>query len=122
MEISENIPPRTFKVGLKRDIVLKDCAHITLSPEEQLTLKTASGSEYDIVRKSWGYYATPSVNGRLKLFGLRTVIVRNSTHQFYILLVESSKEQEFREYVQMEKLEILCWLDEDEHLTNLLKD
>ena len=119
MEISKNNPPRTFKVGLRKAEVLKDCAYIVLAPDEQVTFKTESGSEYDVTRKSWGYYATPSLNGRLNSFGLKAVLVKNSKSKFYILLVENGKEGEFQKYLKDELLSIVCWLDDNKHLENL---
>ena len=119
MKISKNIPPRTFKVGRRKTVELQDCAHIMLAPDEQVTFETGSGSEYDVTRKSWGYYATPSSNGRLKSFGLKTVLVKNSNSKFYILLVETEKEAEFQKYLKNEGLSIICWLDDDKHLESL---
>ena len=54
-----------------------DCGRIALAPDEQVTFTTEAGGEYDVTRKSWGFYATPSINGRLKTFGLRAALVRN---------------------------------------------
>ncbi len=119
MKFKETIPPRSFEVGRGEPIEIVDCAQVELAPNEQITLKTESGSEYDIVRKSWGYYATPSLNGRLKSFGLKTALVKSFSSKFYILLVEIGKEKEFQKYLKMEELTIVCWLDNDEHLENL---
>ena len=119
MKFKEIIPPRTFEVGRDKSIEIADCAQIELAPNEQITLKTESGSEYDIVRKSWGYYATPSLNGRLRFFGLRTVLVKSPSAKFYILLVENGQEEDFQKYLKVEELTIVCWLDNDEHLGNL---
>ena len=33
--------------------------------------------EYDIVKKNWGFYATPSINGRLIKFGYKTCLIKN---------------------------------------------
>ena len=96
MKFKEVIPPRAFEVGSRAPVEITDCAQIRLAPNEQITLKTESGSEYDIVRKSWGYYATPSLNGRLKFFGLRTVLVKSPSSKFYVLLVEDGKEEDFQ--------------------------
>ena len=119
MKFKEVIPPRAFEVGRRDPVEITDCAQIKLAPNEQITLKTESGSEYDIVRKSWGYYATPSLNGRLRFFGLRTVLVKSPSAKFYILLVENGKEEDFQKYLKVEDLTIVCWLDNDEHLGNL---
>ena len=66
-------PPREFEVGYGETIVMRDCGRVELDADEQVTFTTESGAEYDVARKSWGFYATPSLNGRLTGFGLRTL-------------------------------------------------
>lgn len=119
MEFVQNIPPRTFEAGRSKSIKIKDCAHIELAPDEQITLLTGSGAEYDVARKDWGFYATPSLNGRLKEFGLRAALVKNSINKFYIFLLETGKEDAFNEYLDVEKHEVICWLDSDSELEEL---
>lgn len=105
-------PPRTFAVGHNREVEIKDCGRLELSPDEQVTFVTPSGSEYDVVRKSWGYYATPSLNHRLPAFGLRPALVR-SGDRIFLLLVEAGKEDEFSDYLGSQKMELLCWLHDE---------
>ena len=62
MKISSKTPPRTFTV---KGVDISHVADIDLAPDELITLKTESGAEYDVARKEWGFYATPSINGRL---------------------------------------------------------
>ncbi|RMD66548.1 hypothetical protein D6833_01335 [Candidatus Parcubacteria bacterium] len=112
-------PPRVFQVGFRAPVLLRDCARIELAPDEQVTFVTNSGAEYDVVRKDWGFYATPSLNGRLQQFGLRAVLVRNELAKFYILLVESGKEAAFQQYVEQEGLKLICWLDSTSALKRL---
>ncbi len=104
--------PRPFKVGLDQQITIKDCGKIHLDPDEQVTFVTPQGAEYDLARKSWGYYATPSVNDRLKRFGFKTALVRNSKGQVYIMLVEQDRVAEFEQYLAAEKNFLQQWLDE----------
>jgi hypothetical protein len=105
-------PPRIFKVGNSIQFDMKDCGNIALDPDEQLTFVTESGGEYDIARKDWGFYATPSLNGRLEQFGLRAVLIRNrGTGRYFLLLVESGKEALFDAYCDQENLAIVAWLD-----------
>ncbi len=111
MEVRLKEPPRCFKVGVKKDISIRHCADIKLEFDEQVTFVTPSGTEYDVVRKPWGYYATSSINGRLQKHGLRGVLVKNQADKFYLLLVEKNKEQDFQQYVIFEKQEVICWLD-----------
>ncbi len=106
-------PPRVFEVGVGKSIQIKDCAHIELQPDEQVTFVTESGAEYDVARKSWGFYATPSLNGRLQRFGLRAVLVKSREAKFFVLLVESGREIDFQHYLDIEGHTIVCWLDDD---------
>mgnify|MGYP001231063056 CR=1 FL=1 len=121
MKVTINEPPRTFKVGPAGRIQLKDCAHINLEADEQITLKTEDGGEYDLVRKEWGFYATPSLNGRLPRFGLRAVLVRSPGNLYYVMLVEAGKESLFHEYLALENHQIISWLDSQQALDHLAK-
>jgi hypothetical protein len=118
MRIDPTEPPREFSVGLCGDM-LNDCAQIRLTANEQVTFVTESLAEYDVVRKRWGYYATPSLNGRLRDCGLRPVLVRNCSGRYYILLVENGKEEEFRNYIEDEQLQICGWLDNEHTLSRI---
>ena len=119
MKFKETIPPRIFETGKGEPTEIADCAHIELTPDEQVTFKTFSGAEYDVIRKSWGYYATPSLNGRLQGFGLRGVLVKSLDSKYYILLVERGKEDCFQSYCDIQELTIVCWLDNDKELKTL---
>ncbi len=121
MEFKENIPPRIFKTGNREKHEIADCAHIRLKESEQVTFKTESGTEFDVARKSWGYYATPSLNGRLASFGLRGVLVRNPLKKYYVWLVEKGREEEFFKYLKEEQHDLITWLDGDDALENLSK-
>jgi len=120
MNIKPRIPPRSFQVGNKADpVTISDCASIELSPDEQVTFRTEKGAEYDVARKSWGYYATPSLGGRLRSFGLRPALAKNATGQHYILLLEQGHEKQFEAYLASENLRVVCWLDDEAALAQL---
>ena len=123
MNIKLQNPPRNFKVGKPENkIVMKDCGKIVLEPDEQITFKTESGAEYDLARKDWGFYCTPSLNARLPSFGLRGVLIKNrETGRFFVLLVEKGKESIFDEYCDLENLAVVTWLDCEESLKKLAK-
>lgn len=112
-------PPRVFEVGRGKSITIKDCAHIKLAPDEQVTFLTDSGAEYDLARKEWGFYATPSLNGRLRQFGFRAALVKSPLNKFYIFLLEQGKEGAFQAYLNAEKHEVIGWLDSDQALEKL---
>jgi hypothetical protein len=113
-------PPRRFEVaggGLK--LMLADCGRVALEPDEQVTFTTEAGAEYDVVRKDWGFYATPSMNSRLRGFGLRAALVLSAFDKLFLVLVEKGKEAAFLAYVTADRQRVLCWLDEDEAVAKL---
>lgn len=120
MKFLPNTPPRKFSVGSESNaVVISDCAHIRLEPEEQVTFVSPSESEYDVVRKSWGYYGTPSLNKRLKAFNLRSALVKNQEGSFYIHLVEKGQESEHRDYLDCDGQKVITWLDDDNVLEQI---
>lgn len=115
-------PPRRFAVGNDVKFEMKDCGSLALAPDEQVTLTTESGAEYDVARKDWGFYATPSLNGRLEQFGLRGVLIKNrGTGRFFLLLVEKGKEPSFEAYSRQENLAVIAWLDSTPALDELAR-
>jgi hypothetical protein len=115
-------PPRPFQVGQGGKITISDCGKIQLNSNEQVTFILPSGAEYDVTRKEWGFYATPSLNGRLEQFGLRGVLIKNRvTGRFFVLLVEKGKEAGFEDYCRAENLVAVAWLDSKEALEILEK-
>lgn len=113
MKINRNDPPREYQCGYGPVVTMKDCAHIELEADEQITLKTQQGNEYDVARKSWGFYATPSINGRLEKFNLRTALVKNRIGQYFVMLVEVGQESGFNQYIDEEGLLVCGWLNNE---------
>jgi len=115
-------PPRRFRVGNAAKFDMKDCGTMSLLPDEQVTFTTETGAEYDIARKDWGFYATPSLNGRLEQFGLRGVLIKNrGTGRYFVLLVEKGKEPGFDAYCGQENLAVIAWLDSSAALDALAR-
>jgi hypothetical protein len=113
-------PPRRFPVGNSVKFDMQDCGNLRLDPDEQVTFVTASGAEYDVAAKDWGFYATPSLNGRLEQFGLRGVLIRNrGTGRYFVLLVERGREEQFDAYCAHENLTVIAWLDSTAALDDL---
>jgi len=112
MRVTKIDPPRVFHVGVEGSIAISDCARMHLEPDEQVTFVTEDGKEHDFARKSWGFYATPSVNGRLADQGFKTALVRNDAGRLYVMVVEAERLADFDEYVQRERLVVDEWLDE----------
>jgi hypothetical protein len=112
MKLDIKNPPRIFKVGVDQDIEIKDCGDILLEPNEQISFVNEGAARYDFACKEWGYYATPSINHRLRLEGYKTALVRNEQKRLYLMVVYTEKMHLFEEYCSLEKQEILQWLDE----------
>jgi hypothetical protein len=105
-------PPRKFRVGRDGQIEMSDCGRVCLAADEQVTFLTPSGKEHDFGAKRWGFYATPSVNGRLKEQGFKTALVRNAQGRLYIMVVDTDRLEEFHDYINAEQQTVCAWLDE----------
>jgi Methyltransferase domain len=116
MKLAIHDPPRTFAIGRGNPLTISDCAHIELAPDEQVTFTTPAGAEYDVARKAWGFYATPSLNGRLLDFKLRAVLAKSPAAKYYVFLVERGREAEFQAYLDGEQNTIVRWLDNEADL------
>ena len=100
---------RKFKVGIN-NIKLNEVAKISLKQNEMVTFFNGK-IEYDIVKKNWGYYATPSINSRLLKFGFKTCIIKSKvTNNSFIILVEKNKKKQFNKYLKDEKCIVVKWL------------
>ena len=92
---------------------IKDLGKIRLEKNELITFKTRSGKNFDFVAKEWGFYATPSINDRLKKEGFKTALVVNEIDQLYIMTVEEDKLDIFSEYLKKNQdNKLICWLDD----------
>jgi len=105
-------PAREFEMG-RSSVRLRHVADAWLEEDELVTFRTDSGTELDLTRKGWGYYATPSLNGRLRKHGLRAALTSRAG-RMYLVLVEEGREPDFRAYLAEEEMEVVAWLDSDE--------
>ena len=112
MRIETTNPRRVFQVGLRKQIDISDCGRVYLDADEQVTFVTPVGKEHDFVAKSWGFYATPSINGRLADQGFKTALVKNSFGKYYIMVVDPDGMTDFDAYLEIERHEVVEWLDE----------
>jgi hypothetical protein len=121
MRIEPREPPREFAVG-RRGARLAHVADVWLGDDELITLRTESGTELDVTRKDWGYYATPSLNRRLAEHGLRAALcvgvprAERDADRMYVMVVEAGRERAFAAYLEAEEMRVLAWLDSDERV------
>lgn len=109
MKLNLITTPRTFTVN---DVTIKDHGKIVLEPDEMVSFVTGSGREFDFTAKDWGFYATPSINGRLQKQGFKTALVENSQGRIYVMVVEQDKVELFEDYCRKEGQSVREWLDE----------
>jgi hypothetical protein len=115
MKFEPKNPPRKFKVGKRENkIVISDFGDLHLSPDEQITIVSDNGKRHDFTCKDWGFYSTPSINGRLKNEGFKSALVENIKGQVYIMSVEKDRIDLFEKYCIDENQTIIEWLDERE--------
>lgn len=112
MKIKYNKPPRQYKVGNTSNITINDMASIVLKQDEQVTFSNGN-KQFDVCKKNWGFYATPSTNNRLKSFGYSTCICKNKQGHIYVLILDDDYEVEFQTYIKNEGLKVITWLDDD---------
>lgn len=110
MDFSEH--PRLFRVGINKQTEIHDFGKLFLESNEMITFVNESKKKYDFVSKDWGYYATPSINGRLKNEGFRTALVKNDQGRFYIMVVDTLRLESFYSYLEEDNQKIIEWLDE----------
>jgi hypothetical protein len=120
VRIDPKQPPRRFQAGA---VAISHCADVALDADEQVTFVAPSGTELDVVRKSWGYYATPSLNGRLAAHDLRAALVAGPDEppKLYLLLVERGREPEFETYCEGEAMRVVAWLDSDQAVADAVR-
>ena len=112
-------PPREFEVG-RHGGRMRHVADAWLDDDEIVTFRTDSGTEVDLARKSWGYYGSPSLNGRLRDFGFRAALAMGVPREgeeaprMYLMFVEAGREEGFEEYMAAEEMRVVAWLDSDD--------
>ena len=116
MNFESREPPRRFEVG---GVTMSDCGSARLLPGEQITFVTEAGGEYDVARQKWGFYATPSLNGRLGRFGLRPLLAANGAGKFFVLLLERGCDDALAAYLREREMRVVCWLDDEATLQSI---
>lgn len=111
MKFTPRKPPRTYRPLANSDLEIAHVADLELATNEQVTLLSGDHAEWDILRKDWGFYATPSLNRRLVSFGLRSALCRNAAGARFLMLVNRDGLDRFRDYCTKHGLEITEWLD-----------
>lgn len=99
---------RKFKPSNKSKIIITEKAKIYLKNNEQITLVDKFYNEYDLVKKSWGYYSTPSINKRLKDNNHDAYLVENKDNKTkFLFTVNARKKKDFFHYIKKFNIKIL---------------
>ena len=107
MKIKISDKPRLFTVDR---ITIKDYGEIMLKKNEMVSFVTKSKKKYDFTAKDWGFYVSPSINGRLKKEGFKIALVKNKLGKFYVMAVEKEKIKIFKAFCLSENKKILKWM------------
>ena len=91
-------------------VTLYDCGNVELRDDEQVTVTNETGtSGYDVVRKSFGFFATPSLNHHLVQSGFRSALVE-CNGRLYIVIIDNMAEWE--RYRDEHGYRVIRWLSE----------
>ena len=102
---------RIFQPNKKKRLFLNHVENINLKNNELVTF-VDNNHEYDVVKKAWGYYATPSINKRLVNNNFLTFLVKNRvTSDLFIFLVQKNKVKLFKDYIKKENIKIVLKLN-----------
>ena len=102
---------RKFTTGLKKKQVIKDVGIIKIKNNEMVSFQAGNKKFHEVTRKNWGFYATQSINHRLKKI-FKTALVKNTQGKIFLMLVEKDKIKKFKKYCLDERQIIIRWLDE----------
>jgi len=102
---------RSFIVGEKIKIKIFHVADIKLRTNQQVTFLFKK-SQFDFTKKNWGFYVTPSINGRLVEQGFKTAIVKNKYKKIYIMSVHKKKLVDFKKYCKDHDQKVIKWLSD----------
>src|SRR5690349_13520582 len=111
MKFDARKPPREFSPY--PGLTLKDTGDLHLGIDEQVTIRLTPERGNDVLRKSWGFYLTNSLNGTLQKQGLKTAMCENrESKRIFLMLVDKDKLAEFEAYLADYGMHLLRWLDE----------
>ena len=97
-----------------------DKGHVVhLAADEQVTLLGESGSEFDVTRKAWGFYGSPSFRWRMPRFNVRPALIGNKDAVRYFCVVEAGHEAEFEASLDAAALVLYVWCDQPDALQSL---
>ena len=100
---------RVFKPNKNSKIEITDCGKIYLKNNEQVTF-IFNKKNYDFCQKNWGFYASSSINSRLKKEGFKLGLFKNKNDRRYIYAVDTSKIKTFKSFLKKTNHTLISWL------------
>lgn len=112
MKIDLKYPIRTFQPKKDKALTFTDVGEIKMENDNQVSLVSGKHKSHDFAAKNWGFYVTPSINGRLKNEGFKTALVKSDSGKVFLNFVDSDKIDDFLDYCQENNKVLVEWLDE----------
>ena len=109
MRIKRRKKIRKFIVNKKTNLIVSDVGEISLKNNEHLTINVLN-KKNEICAMNWGFYATSSINSRLKKEGFITALTKNSFNKLFVMIVHVKKRKQFSKYCKKEKIKVVKWL------------
>jgi hypothetical protein len=95
-----------------------DLEELVLGQDEQITMVSENGSEVDVARKEWGFYATPSIGSRLPRYGYNACLIRNADDALFMAVVLKQYESEFDAFLLHTGQKFVAWCDDKGQFLN----
>lgn len=87
---------------------IKNNLNISLNPDEQATF-VIENSKFDVTKKDWGFYVSPSIQKRCINNRLKAAIIFQGKN-YYVVFVKKNKEKIFFSFVKKNKYNFLDWI------------
>jgi hypothetical protein len=87
---------------------IKNNLKVCLNADEQVTF-VIGDSKFDVTKKDWGFYASPSIQKRCLNNGLKAAIIFQGKN-CYVVFVKKNKEKKFFSFIKKNKYNFLDWI------------
>ena len=92
-------------MGKKENIKIYEKAKIELNQNEQISFIDKNGCDiYEICKKTWGFYLSPSINKRLKNYNHKIYLTKDKFNKVFIMAVSLNQIKKFKFYCKSENL------------------
>ena len=92
------------------DLLISEVGRLDLGKDEQILLSNGEDIPFEVCAKEWGYYIGGSLGGRMKSYGKKIFLCRNSKEQKYLLLVNEDQIHLFLKYLEFNEMTVISQL------------